>query len=137
MTFQGTSLEICEDCGQFGPSGEGLALVAALIGAIPLAALGTGLALSDLPARWTRPWVERVVRAALIAQGGCLGVSVLMIALAVGMLASEFDRGGALFAPVMLLHTAVNVAGIVAWRRVAEAQSPQNQPSLHHPAARG
>jgi hypothetical protein len=121
MTLQG--IDICQDCGdQFPPSGEALALFVALVAAIPLAALGIGLALSRLPSRWTRPWIGQAIYTALIAQGGCLAAGILSIVIFAGTFVGDFNVLGVLLVTSpLLLHTALNVAGIVAWRRVAEA----------------
>ena len=93
----------------------------AVVAALPLAGLGIALALSRFPARWTRPGMDGAVRVALIAQAGCLAVSLFIIALVVAMLVEEFGPVASVVALPTLLHPALNVAGIVAWRTVAEA----------------
>ena len=129
MNVQG--IDLCADCGdQFPPSGEALALFVAFIVAIPLAALGIGLAHSGWPSRWTRPWIAGLVQAALIAQGGCFAASLLLMVI---LLTTEVDLlVGAVLASPVLLHTALNIAGIVAWRRVTEslATAPAVRPLL-------
>ena len=120
MTSQG--MDICDHCGnQYMSNGEGLALLVAFVAAVPLAVLGIGLALSNLPARWTHPWTARAIHAALVAQGGCLFAGLLLLVIAGGMLAEDFDVTGALLASPLVLHVALNVAGLVGWRKVAEA----------------
>ena len=121
MTQDG-SLDLCEDCGGgISGYGEGLALLTVFVGSVPLAALAVLCALSSFPSRWTRPWIARAVHAALLAQYGGLLSSLVAVAFAAGMLAEDFDVVATLLASPLLLHTALNVAGIVAWRRIGEA----------------
>lgn len=121
MAFQG--IDICADCGdQFPPSGEAVALSIALVAAIPLAVLGIVLALSRRPSRWGHPWMGRAIYAALIAQGGCLAASLVSIVIFAGSFGTDVNVLGALLVTSpLLLHTALNIAGVVAWRKVAEA----------------
>ena len=121
LAFQDGSIDLCHDCdGQFSPTGESTALGVAFFAAIPLAAAGIALACSRFPSRWTRSWIARAIHVALIAQGGCLAASLLVVLMVGGMLVEDFDLITALLASPLVLHSALNVGGIVAWRKVAE-----------------
>ena len=106
-------MQLCEDGGdQFVSTGVGLALFVVLVGAVPLAALGIGLSFSRLLSRWRAPWIRRAIRGAVVAQGGCLAASVFFAVIRGGMLVEGRGVTATLLGIPVLLHPALNIAGI-------------------------